>query len=139
MRLLHKLGLHKKDLKTIYILYFLSHLEQLYPVWHSSLTPENITDMERVQKTALNIIFQKKYCRYGNALKVLSLEILFDRRESLCLSFTKKCTRSNNMQISKMFPLKKIKEKMNTRKTEEYNVNMAENRQIQELCNSIYI
>ena len=128
MRLLHKLvgfGIDKEDLKIIYILYIRSHLEQSCQVWHSSLTLENITDMERVQKNALKIILQEEYSNYAHALEVLGLESLFDRRESLCLSFAKKCTRSNNKQICSMFPLKNIEKSMNTRKTEEYHVNMA--------------
>ena len=128
MRLLHKLvgfGIDKEDLKIIYILYIRSHLEQSCQVWHSSLTLENITDLERVQKNALKIILQEEYSNYAHALEVLGLESLFDRRESLCLSFAKKCTRSKNKQICSMFPLKNIEKSMNTRKTEEYHVNMA--------------
>ena len=56
------------------------HLEQSCQVWHSSLTLENITDMERVQKKALKIILQEKYFSYANALEVLGLESLFDWR-----------------------------------------------------------
>ena len=33
--------------------------------------------------------------------------------------------KSNNKQISSMFPIKNIEYSMNTRKTEEYHVNMA--------------
>ena len=91
------------------------HLEQSCQVWHSSLTLENITDMERVQKKALKIILQEKYFSYANALEVLGLESLFDRRQSPCLPFAKKCTRSNNKQISSMSPLNKLKKSMTTR------------------------
>ena len=56
MRILHKLvefGIPREDLKTIYILYVRSHLEQSCQVWHSSLTLENLTDLERVQKKSI--------------------------------------------------------------------------------------
>ena len=68
MRMLHKLvtfNVPIEDLKTIYILYIRSHLEQSCQVWHSSLTLENLTDIERVQKNALKIILQDKYESYA--------------------------------------------------------------------------
>ena len=53
MRMLHKLvdfNVPVEDLITIYILYIRSVLEQSCQVWHSRLTFENLTDLERVQK-----------------------------------------------------------------------------------------
>lgn len=43
-------GASVEDLKTIYILFVRSLLEQSATVWHSSLTMENSDDIERVQK-----------------------------------------------------------------------------------------
>ena len=40
------------ELKTIYITYIRSILEESAIVWHSSLTEENIQDLSRVQKSA---------------------------------------------------------------------------------------
>ena len=42
-----------EDLKTIYISYVRSILEQSSVIWHSSLTTENIEDLERVPKMLL--------------------------------------------------------------------------------------
>ena len=128
MRLLHKLvkfGVPQEDLKVIYILYIRSHLEQSCQVWHSSLTSENVTDLERVQKNALRIILQERYLTYTNALEVLALDSLYDRREKLCLLFAKKCLKSKNHQVSSMFPLNDIQTSMETRASEKYHVNMA--------------
>ena len=53
MRLLHKLlefSVPTEDLITIYVLYIRSILEQSCQVWHSSLTLENTTDLERIKK-----------------------------------------------------------------------------------------
>ena len=47
------------------------------------------------------------YEGYDNALKSLRLEKLKDRRESLCLSFAKKCLR--NEKVKSMFPLNRNK------------------------------
>ena len=49
------------DKRIIYILYVRSILEQSSVVWHSSLTKENIEDLERVQKSAVRIILGKEY------------------------------------------------------------------------------
>ena len=54
-------GASEDDLKNIYFLYVRSQLEQSAVVWHSSLTEENIADLERVQKTAVKIILKNKY------------------------------------------------------------------------------
>ena len=64
------------DLKKIYMLQGRSKLEQSAPVWHSSLTKKNISDLERAQKCALRIILGHKYSDYKNALKVLKLDSL---------------------------------------------------------------
>ena len=64
MRILHKLvefGIPIEDLVTIYVLYIRSILEQSCQVWHSSLSLENLQDLERVQKNALKIILQDEY------------------------------------------------------------------------------
>ena len=64
------------DLKTIYISYVRSHLEQSCTVWHSGLTEENTKDLERVQKSALKIILKNVYEDYENALKIFELDSL---------------------------------------------------------------
>ena len=68
--------------KTYYIR---SLLEQSCPVWNSGLTEENIHYLERIQKSACKLILQDSYKSYDKALKLLELENLVDRRESLCL------------------------------------------------------
>ena len=62
------------DLKTIYKLFIRSILEQSSVVWHSSLKMSDSKQIERVQKSATNIIMGSKYNGYKNALKYLQLE-----------------------------------------------------------------
>ena len=67
MELLRKVasfGTSISELKNIYILYVRSLLEQSATVWHSSLTTDNINDLERVQKTALKVILGDNYKFY---------------------------------------------------------------------------
>ena len=54
-------GASISDLKTIYFLFVRSQLEQSVVVWNSSLSAENINDLERVQKSALKIILGEKH------------------------------------------------------------------------------
>ena len=50
LRRVASFGASVEDLKPIYFLFVRSHLEQSATVWHRSLTVENSTDLERVQK-----------------------------------------------------------------------------------------
>ena len=47
-----------EDLKEIYILFIRSILEQSATVWHSYITEENKSDLERIQKSAVRIILK---------------------------------------------------------------------------------
>ena len=84
----------KSDLKTIYILFIRSLLEQSAVVWHSSLTKENSDDLERVQKSAVKVILNNQYKDYESALERLEIQKLKDRRELLCKNFANKCIKN---------------------------------------------
>ena len=86
----------RNDLKLIYIQYVRSILEQSCVVWHSSLTQENSTNIERVQKNSLRIILKHEYIDYEQALEKLNLETLKERRETLSLKFAKKCLKKHS-------------------------------------------
>ena len=89
-------------------------MEQSATVWHSSLTQENIQDLERVQE---------KYQGYLKGVALLGLETLESRRKHLCLNFTLKCVKNEKMKH--MFPLNDKAHKMNTRTEEKYKVQHA--------------
>ena len=116
-------GTPAEDLKTVYILFVRSLLEQSATVWHSGLSQENIQDLERVQKTAIKIILQEQYQGYKQGLAQLDLQTLESRREELCLNFALKCTKNTKMQH--MFPLNSKTHSMNTRMEEKYEVKHA--------------
>ena len=115
-----------EDLKEIYILVIRSILEHSATVWHSSLTQENIDDLERVQKSALRIILQDKYKSYKQGLALLNLETLADRRESL---FALKCVKHE--KLSHMFPINEKTHIMGTRKEEKFEVQFANTGRLQ--------
>ena len=123
MVFLHKLSKftrNKKDLKKIYILQIRSKLEQSSVVWHSSITKKCEESLERVQRSALKIILGDKYLSYDNALKVLGLQSLKERRKELCLKFAKKCLIVPKLQ--RMFPRTHHKHDMDKRRSEYYQV-----------------
>ena len=117
------------DLKEIYILFVRSILEQSATVWHSSLTQENIDDLERVQKSALKIILQDKYRTYKQGLAQLNLETLVDRRENLCLNFALKCVKHEKLRH--MFPINDKTHGMETRTEEKFEVQFAKTGRLQ--------
>ena len=124
MSFLHKAAKftsHSSDLKKIYILQVRSKLEQSAVLWHYGLTEKNKIDLERVQKSALRIILGKRYTTYNDALKLLDIESLDDRRKSLCFKFAKKCLEVK--KLKKMFPKKVEMHDMSKRNFEYYKVN----------------
>ena len=129
LRKLAPFGVPDEDMKIIYILFIRSLLEQSAPVWHSSLTQENSDDLERIQKSALKIILQQRYKNYSDAMKLLELDTLKQRREQLCLSFALKCLK--HPKFKKMFPENQKEHEMNTRDKEKYKVQFALTKRLQ--------
>jgi hypothetical protein len=132
MQLLRKaasFGPPVEDLKDINILFIRSVLEQSATVWHTSISEENATDLDRVQKSALKIILNEKYHWYQQGLAKLGLESLESRREILCLNFAKKCV--NNEKLKHMFPKNLKSHDMNTRSEEKYRVQFANTGRLQ--------
>ena len=86
-------GASISDLVDIYIKQVRSILEFGVPVWNSGLTSEEITDIERVQKSFLHIILQQNYQDYKSALEIAQLETLVYRRLNLCKKFAVKASR----------------------------------------------
>ena len=67
------------------------------------------------------IILGKKYTSYSDALKILKIEPLKDRRKLLCLKFAKNCLKVDKLR--KMFPKSSTKHGMSTRNLEFFDVN----------------
>ena len=109
-----------EDLKVIYIQFVRNVLEHSAVVWHSAITEQNSTDLERVQKNAFRIILGERYRSYENALNILNLDTLKVRREKLCLRFALKT--SKHPKMNKMFPKEEKEHKMTTRNPEKFKV-----------------
>ena len=128
---LFEFNVPQSDLINIYILFIRSVLEQSCVVWNSSITKEEVTDLERVQKTCLRIILKHRYTNYDEALKIVNLETLSDRRDTLCLKFAQKCLKNENTRH--MFPLHSSSHNMakNIRHHEKYHVQHANTERLQ--------
>ena len=98
-------------------------MEQSATDWHSSLTQENIDDLERVQKCAVRIMLGNKYNGYKDGLLKLDIENLSERREELCLNFARKCIKNPNTK--QIFPENVKNHPMKTRMEERFKVNHA--------------
>ena len=109
-----------KDMILTYFLYIRSILEQSSVIWHSTLTEEDNVNLERVQKNALRNILKDKYENYENARKILKIETLYERRETLLKNFGKKCLKLE--QTRELFPLNEINHTMQTRNKEKYKI-----------------
>ena len=121
MQLLHKAAKFtksKRDLKSIFITFIRPVLEQSSSVWHSSLTEENKSDLERVQKAAVKVIMGNDYIDYATSLKAFNITNLVQRREKLIKNMKIKI--KNNEKVKNMLPLRTELRSMKRRHTEKY-------------------
>ena len=112
-----------RDLKSIYLSHIRIILDQCCSIWHNSLTIENQTDMERVQKNACRIILGNQYINYSESLKKLNLETLHDRREKLSLKFALNCV--ENPKTKALFPKRKRQHIFKLRHSNKYQIIFA--------------
>ena len=98
------MGVGIEDLLEIYILYKRSLTEYCATAFHSSLTQEQSTEIERIQKTCLRLILGDNFVSYAATLEMAGLDSLCERREKGCLEFELRCLKHpTNKSI---FPLK---------------------------------
>ena len=133
MRMLHlasKFTRNRDHLKHIYKTFIRCNLEFSSTVWHSSLTQADRQDLERIQKAAVKVILKNDYESYEQALGLLKIESLDQRRETMALKFAKNSLKNHN--FSKLFPLKMANHQMKVRNSEKYVVNTSKTKRYQE-------
>ena len=109
-------GANCEEMVHLWILYCRSVLEQSAEAWSSSLTQENIEDLERTQKSFAKMILKQEYTNYETALLKLNLQTLEQRRKELCLKFAKDSIK--NEILSDLFPINDISK--DTKNKEKY-------------------
>ena len=115
-------GVSTEELLNIYILFIRSCAEYCSVVFHSRLTGEQETSLERIQRTCLKVILNESYVSYEAAMEMTGLETLKSRRENRCLEFSKKCV--SHDKNSRLFPLNP-ENTANVRVKEPFVVNFA--------------
>ena len=122
MQLLQKckeIGSNNQEMVKLWILYCRSILENSCVVWSTSLTNENMEDLERTQKSFCKMVLGKKYINYEKSLLMLNLTTLEERYKVINLKFAKDAMQYNIM--NDIFYLNK-NEYYNTRYHEKFNV-----------------
>ena len=109
----------KEDRLHIYKTYIRSVLEQSCVVWNASISKQNERELERVQKVSVKLILGK-YESYTEALKILKIETLKERRQELCDRFAENCAK--NPRTSHMFKRNTKSHNMNLRNSEKYQI-----------------
>ena len=99
VRRLKGLGVTTDQLVDVYVKQVRSILELAVPAWHGAISQADATDIERVQKCALHIILDDSYSSYKEALVLVDLEMLYERREKLCLKFARKAEKHGKHKL----------------------------------------
>ena len=116
-------GASNQEMVHLWKIFCRSVLEQSCVVWNSSLTQENIIDLERTQKTFCKLVLKEKFKNYTNSLLLLNLETLQDRRNKLSLEFAKSGIKNNTLRD--LLPEQDNSDKIKTRNQEKYKVTFA--------------
>ena len=100
LRTLKRFGFNSEELNVIYKGYVRPLLDYGDVAWGASLTCDQSTTLEKVQKRACRIMLGKKYSSYTDAIDKCGLETLSDRRKNHSRKFAKslpKCKRTSNL------------------------------------------
>ena len=89
LRGIKSFGASVDEMVHLWILFCRSVIEQSCVVWTTSLTQENIENLERTQKTFAKLVFREKYQNYEDVLLKLNLDSLELKRTNLGLKFHK--------------------------------------------------
>ena len=116
-------GVKMQDLFEIYSLFIRSRTEYCDVAFHSTLTQEQSRKIENIQKTSFKIILQEEYINYKSACDISGFSPLYKRREDRCLSFARRCLRTDEM--AKYFPLTPDLPNLDLRVKEKFQVNFA--------------
>ena len=116
-------GAYIGEMVHLWILFCRSVLEQSCVVWGTSVTQENIEDLERTQKTFAKLVLKEKYKTYENALRVLNLDSLETRRKEMFVKFAKNGIKNNTLKD--LFQVTEKTHGMKTRDSDKYKVMFA--------------
>ena len=119
----HSFGASNSEMVILWISFCRSVLEQSCVVWDSSLTVENISDLERLQKSFCKLVLNNEFESYETCLDKLNLQKLSERRKELTLKFAKNALKNQTMKD--IFLENKKSHDMVTRKAEKWDNKFA--------------
>ena len=117
LRRLAKLTTDEQELKETYSTQIRPLVELAVPYWGTRITRYEATILERVQKTALHIIYGGKYTTYDEILKLSNLKTLSERRDIIITKFAFKTY--NNPKFNSWF-VKQEEKVVNTRSCKQF-------------------
>jgi hypothetical protein len=117
LRRLANLTSDLQELQETYCKQIRPILELAVPYWGTRITQYEANLLERVQKTALHIIYGDKYKSYEEALTMSKLSTLKDRRKNLITKFAQKSY--SNPKFNTWF-VKKDPKVLQTRSTQQH-------------------
>ena len=101
LRTAGKMGASESDLKHIYIQFIRPILEGSCQVWSGSLTAQNMSDLNRCQKSAMKLI-HKNYVNYKESLRYFKLDTLENRFKYITLNFARNAV--THPKLQHLFP-----------------------------------
>ena len=117
-------GVSIEDLVQIYCLFIRSRAEHCSVAFHSSLTSEQTSKLNNIEKTCLKIILKDMYIGHLEACEMVGISPLAERRQARMLAFAKKCIK--HPENSRFFPLNNtLQVDPQTREREKFQVNFA--------------
>ena len=113
---LKRAGVPKHDIVNMYVSKIRSLLEYACEAWHPGLCEYLKTDIERIQKRAMYIIYSDK--TYEDALKECNLKPLAQRRNEICEQFFRNMEKPDH-KLNHLVPSNKV-HKYNIRRQSDY-------------------
>ena len=98
IRRLKLLGATNEELIDVYNKQVRSVLEMAVAVWSPAITLCQVAQLERVQKTVCAVILGGYHTDYAQAISVLGMTTLRERRTELCSKFAKKCFKNEKFE-----------------------------------------
>ena len=94
LKTLKKYGASETDMKRFYAFVIRPVLEYEAQVWHGGLTKSQSSNIEKIQKRALRIIYSEK--DYDKLLRMAGVKSLCERRCDMCIELIRQMSQTSH-------------------------------------------